>query len=240
MTSEEINIYCDESCHLEHEPEHVMLISCIYCPKDKVQQISMDLRALKENFGLSKRAELKWHKISKNKKNYYYELINYFVNNDDINFRTVVIPNKEKLKHNLHQQTHSSWYYKMIYVLIKYICKCLCKSSLKYNIYIDKKENSYEAKQEIIKLKECLSFAFFYKTFHVQNIVSDQSELMQLNDFIQGAISYYNRGYYNSENCNKIKQKIVEMLIKKLNIELDQTNSNKKCNILIWEADNIG
>ena len=68
MTSEEINIYCDESCHLEHEPEHVMLISCIYCPKDKVQQISMDLRALKENFGLSKRAELKWHKISKNKK----------------------------------------------------------------------------------------------------------------------------------------------------------------------------
>ena len=128
----------------------------------------------------------------------------------------------------------------MIYVLIKYICKYLCKSSLKYNIYIDKKENSYEAKQEIIKLKECLSFAFFYKTFHVQNIVSDQSELMQLNDFIQGAISYYNRGYYNSENCNKIKQTIVEMLIKKLNIKLDQTNSNKKCNILIWEADNIG
>ena len=242
MDSQEINIYCDESCHLEHEIENVMLISCVYCLKDKTKQISTDLRALKEKHGLSKRAELKWHKISKNKKDYYYELVNYFINNDNINFRTVIIPNKEKLKHNLHHQTHSSWYYKMIYVLIKHICKCLCKDSSKYNIYIDKKENSYEAKQEIIKLKECLNFAFFYKTFHVQNIVSDQSELLQLNDFIQGAISYYNRGYYHNDNkeCSETKQKIVEMLLKKLNIKLNQTNINKKCNILVWEADNIG
>ena len=48
METNEINIYCDESCHLEHEKEQIMLMSCLYCPKDKVKEISYDLRYLKE------------------------------------------------------------------------------------------------------------------------------------------------------------------------------------------------
>ncbi len=98
METNEINIYCDESCHLEHEKEQIMLMSCLYCPKDKVKEISYDLRYLKEKYGIFKRAELKWHKVSKNKKSYYFELIEYFFNNKDLNFRTVVIPHKRKLK----------------------------------------------------------------------------------------------------------------------------------------------
>ena len=237
MQTEEINIYCDESCHLEHGKEHVMLVSCIYCPKDKVYEISQDLRFLKEKYHLNKRGELKWHKISNCKRDYYIELLNYFLNNEDINFRTIIIPHKEKLKHEIFNQTHSKWYYKMIYTLVKYIPEYIYDNKKKYYVYIDKKENSYEARQEVIKLKTYLDKHFDFDC-HIQNIVSDQSELLQLNDFIQGAISYSNRGIYDKEKSNSTKKEIVDMLTDKLGIKINKTNKYKKCNILIWEAKN--
>ena len=29
----EYNVYCDESCHLEHDNSNVMVIGAVYCPK---------------------------------------------------------------------------------------------------------------------------------------------------------------------------------------------------------------
>jgi hypothetical protein len=29
------NIYCDESCHLEHNPQKVMVLESILCPLEK-------------------------------------------------------------------------------------------------------------------------------------------------------------------------------------------------------------
>lgn len=231
----EINIYCDESCHLEHEKEQVMLVSCIYCPKEKVNYISNDLKLLKEKYNLWKYTELKWKKVSESKENYYIELTNYFLNNKDLHFRTVIIPHKEALNHEEYDQTHSAWYYKMIYLLVKYIPEYVYTKNFKFNVFIDKKENSYEARTELIKLKECLD-THFHSNFWVQNIVSDQSEILQLNDFIQGAVSYYNRGFTRKENCNSTKKKIVEILTKQLNLSLTQRNSNKKFNIFVWEG----
>lgn len=236
----EINVYCDESCHLEHEKENVMLVSCIFTPQLKVKQIANDLRALKEKYNILKRAELKWHKISNNKKQYYFDLIHYFVNAPELKFRTVIIPHKEKLQHHIYHQTHSSWYYKMVYTLVKHIPEYIIKSNARYNVYIDKKENSYESKQELIKLGVCLN-SHFHNNFKVQNIVSDQSELMQLNDFIQGAVGYYNRGLcQNIKEQNQTKIEIVQLLQEKLDICLNRTNSLDKFNILVWEADKIG
>ena len=33
------NIYCDESCHLEHDGEKVMLIGGVWCPSNKKDEI---------------------------------------------------------------------------------------------------------------------------------------------------------------------------------------------------------
>ena len=52
-----INIYCDESCHLQNEQEKRMFVSCIYCPKDLVSKISNDIRQLKQKHKIWKYAE---------------------------------------------------------------------------------------------------------------------------------------------------------------------------------------
>ena len=34
-----INVYCDETCHLEHDGHKAMALGAIWCPKDKIKEI---------------------------------------------------------------------------------------------------------------------------------------------------------------------------------------------------------
>lgn len=231
--SETINIYCDESCHLEHDEQNIMLVSCTYCPKEKTRQISEDIRALKQKHKIWRFAEIKWTKVSKSKEGFYVDLLNYFLNNDDLKFRTIIIPDKKILNHSIFGQDHNTWYYKMIYQLVEFIIKQ--NTCLEYKIYADKKENSYKAKQALLITKECLQ-THFSKEFLIQNISSHQSEIMQLNDFIQGIVSFYNRNLHLEKTSNQTKKIIINKLMENLNISLTETNYNKKFNILNWEA----
>ena len=84
-----VNIYCDESCHLQNDGESVMAIGAVYCPAAKKNEICERLFELKEKHDLipkhkknekDNRAyyELKWNKVSKSKLEYYKDVINYF------------------------------------------------------------------------------------------------------------------------------------------------------------------
>ena len=39
MMKPTINIYCDESCHLQNDKEPVMVIGAVYCPIEKKEEI---------------------------------------------------------------------------------------------------------------------------------------------------------------------------------------------------------
>lgn len=233
--SEIINIYCDESCHLKNDEYRTMLVSCTYCAKDVSRQISEEIRALKQKHKIWRFSEIKWKKVSQSKKDFYMELLDYFLNNANLKFRTIIIPDKSMLNHEVFGQDHNIWYYKMIYQLVEYIIKQ--NKKIEYKIYTDKKENSYKAKSALLILKECLQ-THFAKEFHIQNITSHQSEIMQLNDFLQGMVSFYNRNLHLIDGANPMKTELINRLIHQLNINLSTTNYNGKFNILKWEARN--
>ena len=44
------NIYCDESCHLQHDGNDIMVIGGVFCLKHKVGRINKDIRKLKEKY----------------------------------------------------------------------------------------------------------------------------------------------------------------------------------------------
>ena len=52
------NIYCDESCHLEHDGESAMTIGGIWCPQSKKNEIFHRIREIKEEHGLNKNFEI--------------------------------------------------------------------------------------------------------------------------------------------------------------------------------------
>ncbi len=38
------NVYCDESCHLEHDDKPVMVLGAIWCNHDKTREAAVRLR----------------------------------------------------------------------------------------------------------------------------------------------------------------------------------------------------
>ena len=78
IMSKRFNVYCDESCHLEHDGINDMVIGAVWCEQQSVKRINRDIRDLKEKYGIASSAELKWTKVAPVKKDVYIDLINYF------------------------------------------------------------------------------------------------------------------------------------------------------------------
>ena len=231
MEKQIINIYCDESCHLENEKCKTMVVACIRCPKEKVKEISNNIIEIKKKHKIWKFAEIKWTKVSESKRAFYVDLLNYFFESSFLRFRAIVI-DKSTLDHPARHQNHNTWYFKMIYYLVDKVLQV----NKSYNVYVDKKENSYQARHEL-KLTEqflkrdCEDIKF-------QNITSYQSEIMQLNDFIQGIVCYYNRGLHLNEEGCKTKKELVK-IVESHGIKLGETNYDKKFNILFWRSSSL-
>jgi len=58
------NVYCDESCHLEHDRQSVMVLGAIWSPLEKTREIARSIRDIKERHGLRHAFEIKWTKVS--------------------------------------------------------------------------------------------------------------------------------------------------------------------------------
>ena len=100
------NVYCDETCHLEHDGINVMVLGAVWCPQSKLRKINQRIKEIKARNDVSTSMELKWTKISPGKLNLYKDIVNYYFDDDDLHFRAVIIPDKSKLDHHRFHQTH--------------------------------------------------------------------------------------------------------------------------------------
>ncbi len=73
-----INVYCDESCHLENDHQKVMVLGAIWTPMDPVPELAKAARALKVQYGLKSSFELKWGKVSAGQQDYYEAVLKWF------------------------------------------------------------------------------------------------------------------------------------------------------------------
>lgn len=229
------NVYCDESCHLENDHHHVMVLGAIWCPLDKVAQINKQVRGIKERHGLKKDFEIKWTKVSPAKQQFYLDVLNYFFDNKDLYFRALIIPDKSELKHDLFGQDHDTWYYKMYFNLIKVILSPHCR----YRIYLDIKDTRSASK--IARLHEvlCNNIYDFSRNIieRIQTVRSHEVEIMQITDLLMGAISYINRGL-----CSSVaKNSMVELMKKRSGYNLTQTTllRENKVNLFRWHASGV-
>lgn len=227
----EYNVYCDESCHLITNDSKYMFIGAVYCPKDKVKKINEYIKHLKENYNLSNKIELKWNKVDKKTEKLYIDVINYFFNQDYLKFRVIVI-NKTILDHNRFNQTENDFYHKAYYEMLKYIIS----PENSYNIYPDIKDtNSYYYLQIMMHfLRKSIDDNNYQTIKKVQPIKSYEAPILQINDILIGALSYY----YRNLNTNNSKLKIIEEIKKLYSGPLDQTSfyNNTKFNIFVWKS----
>lgn len=197
--SDTINIYCDESCHLENDGQPVMLLGAVWCPTAEVQRLSRELQDMKTRHRAA--GELKWTKVSPARLDFYLELADWFLAEAPLHFRGLVVLHKERLNHALFNAgSHDDFYYKMYFSLLSKILS----PSERYNIYLDIKDT--RSRLKVRKLGEVLCTDKYDFTSQMidrlQNIRSHESYLLQVCDFLLGAVSYRQRGL--SDNAAKV------------------------------------
>lgn len=228
----EYNIYCDESCHLEHDQSKVMVLGAMWCQKEVKHEVFGRIREIKTKYGFKPEFEIKWNKVSNARLDFYLELINYFFDDDDLHFRGLVVPDKTMLNHNFFNQDHNTFYYKMYFDLLKVILAPQCG----YNIYIDKKDT--KGQDKVLELQKVLRNNHYdYQNQiirKIQQVQSHEVELLQITDLLCGALSYLHRGLQG----NKAKLELIEKIKYRSGYGLMKSTLYKedKMNVFIWRA----
>ncbi|PTQ94716.1 uncharacterized protein DUF3800 [Nitrosomonas nitrosa] len=227
--SEIFNIYCDESCHLENDHYRFMVLGGLWCPTEKTREIAVRIREIKHKHQIPHCRELKWSKVSAAKLDLYLDLIDYFFDDDDLNFR-VLVADKSILDHGAFNQSHDEWYYKMYFDMLKVIFDPECR----YRIYLDIKDTQGGEKVRRLHRVLCNSqYDFSQKIIErVQIVESHHVEQLQLTDLLIGAISYL----HNQPGSSEAKQTMIERIKQRSHYSLRQQTlyREKKFNLFIW------
>jgi hypothetical protein len=233
--SDSFNIFCDESGHLEHDRQQVMVLGAVWCPLEKTREIAFRLREIKRRHGLPGSFEVKWQKVSPAKQSFYLDLVDYFFDNDDLGFRALIIPNKAALRHEAFGQDHDSWYYKMYFDMLK----VLLSPQARYRIYVDIKDTRSMPKLDLLREVLCNNLYDFQRRIieRVQPVRSHEVEQVQLADLLIGAVGYASRGL----DTNSAKLALVRRMRRRSGYELTRTTllREEKVNLFRWEAQSV-
>jgi hypothetical protein len=243
---ETINIYCDESCHLQNDKQSSMALGAVYCPSAKKDEIFLRISEIKKKHKLFPKYikdkkqnrpiyEIKWNKVSKNKLDFYKELIDFFFDDDDLSFRALVVSDKEKLDYEAYGHTHDTFYYKMYFSMLKVILN----PEYAHNIFIDIKDT--KSREKVHKLEQVLrndKYDYSKEIIKkVQQVRSHEIELVQLADLFTGAVSYVNRGL----NTSSAKMELIEHIKHRSRYTLLKSTlvKEKKFNLFLWGHSNL-
>ena len=235
-----INMYCDESCHLENDGINVMGLGSVWCEKSKVKEINRRISEIKAKHGVAATSEVKWTKVAPVKRGLYLDLVDYFFDDDDLHFRGLVIPDKSQLDHYHFHQTHDEWYYKMYFDMLRVI---FSPRNL-YNVFIDIKDT--HSTERARKLHEvcCNDIYDFSHSIiqRIQPIRSEEVQIMQLTDILLGAFVFANRVFPTDESRSKTKQEIIDRIRRRSGYSLKKTTllREEKFNLFIWRANFYG
>lgn len=115
-----VNVYCDESCHLEHDGSPVMGFGAIAIEAGSIRAVAKEIRALKERAHC--RGELKWTKVSPKNTGFYCDLVDLFFSRPELSFCALIVNGKDRLNHDLYNDSsHDLFYYKMYFYLLRNI-----------------------------------------------------------------------------------------------------------------------
>jgi hypothetical protein len=230
-----VNIYCDESCHLENT-ETAMVLGALSVPKQMAYRHNVNLRKIKMKFDVSAHCELKWTKVSPAQLAMYQEILDYYFLQPELQFRALVIPDKKLLSHEKFGQTHDYWYYKMYYNMLKTIIR----PEYDYNIYLDIKDTCSKNKTNKLHDVLCSSKYDFDKKIikRIAVIKSHEVELMGVADLLIGALGYLHRNLHSST----AKQTLIAQIKNRtgMNLRSSSLPGAQKFNLFIWQPQREG
>lgn len=224
-----MDLYCDESAHLERDRLPWMALGAVWCPHDRSREIARRVREIKQSHGFDPHAEVKWTKVSPARKAMYLALLDYFLDDDDLHFRAVLV---DKREHSAaaNGEDHDSWYYALYFDLIE----PLLHPDARFRIYLDIKDTRSQRKVQGLHDVLCGSQLDFRKEIveRVQQVRSHEVEQIQLADLLLGVVTYANRGL----TTNQAKVALVERVRGRTGLTLARSTllREPKVNLYFW------
>lgn len=166
-----------------------MLVGCIWTDKNSVAHLHKELDEIKEKH--SARGELKWQKVSNSRLQFFQDVLDWFFSSDALHFRSVIVTDKTKLNHAFFNRgSHEHFYYKLYYQLLHRILV----PANSYEIYVDLKDTRGRLMLPTLRDVLCSGAKHDDRLIsHIQNVHSREIGLVQLADFLLGAVAYRNR-----------------------------------------------
>lgn len=228
--SRTVHIYCDESCHLENDHESAMVLGAIACPANTRNRVGRDIKRLKYRHGVPATREIKWTQVSPATLAFYRDLVSLFFDDQALEFRGVVVPDKSRLNHRQFGQSHDEFYYKMWWQLLTR----MVDDESAFRVFVDIKDTHSATK--LNKLHEVLRNTYYdFNSERIQSIEAVRSHdvlLVQLADVLTGLLSHYFRGIQESG----AKQALIQFVRERSGLRMDRSTppGARKFNLFVW------
>ncbi|MDV4318506.1 DUF3800 domain-containing protein [Acinetobacter baumannii] len=212
-------IYCDESCHLEHDNHQVMVIGCIKLADDHNHELRQKFKEIQLKH--KSPTELKWNTVSSSRFAMYKELIDAFFETGLISFRCVVVKNKNDLNHDeFNNGSHDNFYYKLVYQLLNN--KWVMGQEYQYHVFLDIKDT--RGRERLAKINQVFGNQYYNNSpfMSFQHLHSQDAFWIQWADFLIGAIGYKSRGEHLKERASPVKKEIINYLEQRSGYLLDE------------------
>ncbi len=225
-----VHIYCNESCHLEHDRQRAMVLGAVTCAGEVHKKVARALKALKHSHGIPATREIKWSQVAPSNLAFYSALVDLFFDEAALGFRGVAIPDKQALDHGRFGQTHDAFYYKMWWQLLTR----RIDDQHQFRIFVDIKDTHSAAK--LAKLHEVLC-----NTHHdldrnrirsIEAVHSHDVVLVQLADVLTGALSHR----FRRTDGSKAKQSLIDRIAARSGLSLERSTAvaARKFNLFVW------
>lgn len=231
----EYNLYCDETCHLEHDNSNCMALGAVIVPKEKRREICKRIVEIKAKHGINATNEVKWAKARDRMLPLYIDLVDYFFDDDDLSFRALLIPDKNLLDHARWNQDHNTWYYKMYFEMLKVVFA----PQHTYNVFVDIKDTHSDSR--VNQLWDVCSnnmYDFDHRIIHnIQPIRSDEVQIMQITDILVGAVCRSQR-ILDIGHQSTAKKLIIQRISERSGYRFDRSTllRESKFNYFVWRA----
>ena len=225
-----VEIYCDESrpdlftTKCDKKDKYLLIGGLKLLAKHR-DDIKKNIKALREKYNIY--SEIRWNKVSRNKIEFYKELIDIFFSfRDNLRFRCIAVEAEKMDLEHFHDNDAELGFYKFYYQLLNH----WILDYNDYKIFTDLKTNREKNRLHI--LDNILNNTHLYSYISsIQALPSRQVVLLQLTDLLLGLA-----GARLNNSCKKdsAKTELLKYFEEKLERKISQTPKDElKYNIFV-------